>query len=76
MRKLRHQYCRPAFTPGSGKLEVGGLISFQALEVVRGLQGMKIVGADLVAVSPRFDPVRTTAWRADSSHVNRLWATA
>jgi guanidinopropionase len=56
----------PAFAPGTGTPEVGGPNSFQALEVVRGLQGVKIVGADLVEVSPPFDPLGSTAWLAAS----------
>lgn len=52
----------PAFAPGTGTPEVGGPNSFQAIEVVRGLQGVRIAGADLVEVSPPFDPIGTTAW--------------
>lgn len=52
----------PAFAPGTGTPEVGGPSSFQALEVVRGLAGVKIVGADLVEVSPPFDSGGITAW--------------
>ncbi|PKQ13261.1 MAG: agmatinase [Alphaproteobacteria bacterium HGW-Alphaproteobacteria-1] len=52
----------PAFAPGTGTPEVGGPNSFQALEVVRGLEGVKIVGADLVEVSPPFDPSGGTAF--------------
>ncbi len=56
----------PAFAPGTGTPEVGGPNAFQALEVVRGLQGVKIAGADLVEVSPPFDPQGNTAWLAVS----------
>ncbi len=52
----------PAFAPGTGTPEVGGPNSFQALDVVRGLQGVKIAAADLVEVSPPFDPMGNTAW--------------
>lgn len=52
----------PTFAPGTGTPEVGGPNSFQALEVVRGLAGVKIVGADLVEVSPPFDPSGATAF--------------
>ena len=52
----------PTFAPGTGTPEVGGPNSFQALEVVRGLQGVNIVGADLVEVSPPFDLGTMTAW--------------
>ncbi len=52
----------PAFAPGTGTPEVGGPNSHQALEVVRALGGLEIVGADLVEVSPPFDVAGATAW--------------
>lgn len=52
----------PAFAPGTGTPEVGGPNSFQALQVVRELAGVKIIGADLVEVSPPFDPSGGTAF--------------
>lgn len=52
----------PAFAPGTGTPEVGGPSSFQALEVCRPLRGLDIVGADLVEVSPPFDPSGATAF--------------
>lgn len=52
----------PAFAPGTGTPEVGGPNSHQALEVVRALHGADIVGADLVEVSPPFDPMGGTAF--------------
>lgn len=52
----------PAFAPGTGTPEVGGPTSFQAIEVVRHLRGVNIVGADLVEVSPPFDQSGATAF--------------
>jgi len=52
----------PAFAPGTGTPEVGGPNSFEALEVVRALQGLNIVGADMVEVSPPFDQSGGTAY--------------
>ncbi len=52
----------PAFAPGTGTPEIGGPNSFQALEVVRNLAGVCIVGADVVEVSPPFDPSGNTAF--------------
>ena len=52
----------PAFAPGTGTPEVGGPNSFQALQVVRELAGLNLVGADLVEVSPPFDAQGNTAW--------------
>jgi guanidinopropionase len=52
----------PAFAPGTGTPEVGGPNSWQALSVARLLEGVDIVGADLVEVSPPFDPSGGTAY--------------
>ena len=52
----------PAFAPGTGTPEVGGPNSFQALQVARLLDGIDIVGADLVEVSPPFDQSGGTAF--------------
>ena len=52
----------PAFAPGTGTPEVGGPNSYQALQVVRALRGLNIVGADMVEVSPPFDPSGGTAF--------------
>ncbi len=52
----------PTFAPGTGTPEVGGPNSFQALEVVRALDGLNIIGADLVEVSPPFDASGSTAF--------------
>ncbi|MEM1397671.1 MAG: agmatinase [Pseudomonadota bacterium] len=52
----------PTFAPGTGTPEVGGPNSFDALKVARLLAGVDIVGADLVEVSPPFDPSGSTAF--------------
>lgn len=51
----------PAFAGGTGTPEIGGLSVAQALEVVRGCRGLNLVGADLVEVSPPYDPSGNTA---------------
>jgi agmatinase len=51
----------PAFAPGTGTPEVGGLSSYQILQLVRGLQGLNCVGFDLVEVSPPYDHSSITA---------------
>jgi guanidinopropionase len=51
----------PAYAPGTGTPEVGGLTSREALRLLRGLRGLDYVGADLVEVSPPLDPSGTTA---------------
>ncbi len=45
----------PAFAPGTGTPQVGGFSSAEIVELVRGLRGLKIVGCDLVEVSPPYD---------------------
>ena len=45
----------PAFAPATGTPEVGGLTSYEALGLVRGLQGLALVGADIVEVAPPYD---------------------
>lgn len=56
----------PTFAPGTGTPEVGGPNSFQALEVVRHLDGLNIIGADMVEVSPPFDSSGGTAFLGGS----------
>lgn len=51
----------PAFAPGTGTPEIGGLTVPQGLEIIRGLAGVNLVGGDVVEVSPPFDPFGTTA---------------
>ena len=51
-----------AFAPGTGTPEVGGPNSYEALKVVRELAGVNIIGADMVEVSPPFDPSSNTAF--------------
>jgi len=51
----------PAFAPGTGTPEIGGLTVAQAMEIIRGCQGLKLVGADVVEVSPPYDPFGTTS---------------
>nr|WP_198835283.1 agmatinase [Paracoccus sp. IB05] len=51
----------PAFAPGTGTVEPGGLTIWQGLEIVRGCAGLNLVGGDLVEVSPPYDPSGNTA---------------
>ncbi|MAD43524.1 MAG: agmatinase [Oceanospirillaceae bacterium] len=51
----------PAYAPGTGTAEIGGLTVPQALEIVRGCRGMNVVGGDLVEVSPPYDSSGNTA---------------
>ena len=51
----------PAFTPGTGTPEIGGLLPREVQQIIRGLRGLDIVGADVVEVSPPYDPSGNTA---------------
>jgi guanidinopropionase len=51
----------PAFAPGTGTPEIGGLTTVEAQRLLRGLQGVDLVGGDVVEVSPPFDPTGNTA---------------
>lgn len=51
----------PAFAPGTGTPVPGGLSSFQALEIIRGLVGINLVGMDVVEVAPAYDVGEITA---------------
>jgi agmatinase len=55
----------PAFAPGTGTPEVGGLSTAEALSILRALAGINLVGADVVEVSPPYDgPGQPTALAA------------
>lgn len=51
----------PAFAPGTGTVEIGGLTIWQGLEIIRGCKGLNLVGGDLVEVSPPYDTTGNTA---------------
>lgn len=51
----------PAFAPGTGVPEIAGLYTYEAQRILRGLRGIKLVGADFVEVSPPIDPSGNTA---------------
>ncbi|MDA8291783.1 MAG: agmatinase [Actinomycetota bacterium] len=54
----------PAFAPGTGTPEVGGLSSRELLRLLRGLEGVAIVGGDVVEVAPAYDHAEVTALAA------------
>ena len=51
----------PAFTPGTGTPEIGGLTPLEVQTLIRGFRGLNLVGADVVEVSPPFDLSGNTA---------------
>lgn len=54
----------PAFAPGTGTPEIGGFSTAQALEIVRGLKDLNIVGYDVVEVAPQYDVGNITSFAA------------
>jgi agmatinase len=50
----------PAFAPGTGTPEAGGLTSRELLGILRGFSGLNLVGADLVEVAPVYDHAEIT----------------
>ncbi|MEM6760240.1 MAG: agmatinase [Pseudomonadota bacterium] len=51
----------PAYAPGTGTPEIGGLNTAQAMQLIRALRGLNVVGCDMVEVSPPYDPSGNTA---------------
>jgi len=56
----------PAYAPGTGTPEIGGPTSHEALDLLRGLDGLNFVGFDLVEVLPAYDSGEITAALASS----------
>jgi len=50
----------PAYAPGTGTPEAGGLEAREGLALLRGLQGLRVAGADVVEVAPQYDPTTNT----------------
>jgi agmatinase len=50
----------PAFAPGTGTPEAGGLTSRELLAILRGLAGLDLLGADIVEVAPPYDHAQIT----------------
>jgi guanidinopropionase len=59
----------PSFAPGTGTPEVGGFTNREAIFMLRLMRGLNIVGADMVEVSPPFDPSGYTAYNG----ANVMW---
>ena len=51
----------PAYAPGTGTPEAGGLEAREGLALLRGLEGLSIAGADVVEVAPEYDPTTNTS---------------
>lgn len=51
----------PVFAPGTGTPEVGGITTIEAQRLIRGLDGLDLIGGDVVEVAPAYDPSGNTA---------------
>jgi len=54
----------PAFAPGTGTPEIGGLASWQAQAILRRLTGLRFLGMDVVEVAPAYDVAEITSLAA------------
>jgi agmatinase len=66
----------PAYAPGTGTPVVGGITTDRALKIIRGLQGLNIVGADVVEVAPSYDHSEITALAAATIGLEILYVMA
>ena len=63
----------PSYAPGTGTPVCGGLTSYQALEILRGLTGLNVVGMDVVEVAPAYDVGEITALAAAALAMEMLY---
>ena len=63
----------PSYAPGTGTPVCGGLTSYQALEILRGLAGINIVGMDIVEVAPAYDVGEISALAAAALAMEMLY---
>ncbi|WP_274626249.1 agmatinase [Arvimicrobium flavum] len=66
----------PAFAPGTGTPVVDGLLPHEAIDTIRALTNVNIVGMDVVEVAPPYDPTETTALLGASVILEHLCARA
>ncbi len=66
----------PSYAPGTGTPVCGGLTSYQALEILRGLAGVNVVGMDVVEVAPAYDVGEITALAAAALAMEMLYVFA
>lgn len=62
----------PSMAPGTGTPVIGGLSSMQAQQILRGLRGVNLVGADLVEVAPAYDNNQITALAGATMAMNLI----
>ena len=62
----------PAFAPATGTPEAGGMTSRELLGVLRAMRRLRLVGADIVEVSPAYDHAEVTPWLPPTSRYELL----
>ena len=66
----------PAYAPGTGTPVVGGLTTDRALKIIRGLQGINLIGMDIVEVAPSYDHADITSLAAATLGLELLYVLA
>ena len=66
----------PAYAPGTGTPVIGGLTTDRALKIIRGLQGINLIGMDIVEVAPSYDHAEITALAAATLGLEMLYVLA
>ena len=66
----------PSYAPGTGTPVVGGLTSDRALKIIRGLQGINLIGMDLVEVAPSYDHAEITSLAGATLGLEMLYVLA
>ena len=66
----------PAYAPGTGTPVIGGLTTDRALKILRGLQGLNLVGMDIVEVAPSYDHAEITALAGATLGLEMLYVLA
>jgi len=51
----------PAYTPGTGTPEAGGMTPIETAQMIRSLHDLNLVGGDVVEIAPQYDPTTNTA---------------
>jgi agmatinase len=66
----------PAYAPGTGTPVIGGLTTDRALKIIRGLQGINLIGMDIVEVAPSYDHAEITSLAAATLGLEMLYVLA
>ncbi|MEE3143094.1 MAG: arginase family protein, partial [Pseudomonadota bacterium] len=66
----------PAYAPGTGTPVVGGISTDQALKIIRGLEKLNVVGADIVEVAPSYDYAEITSLAAATIGLDLIYVMA